>query len=65
MSDIDTLKAEVKKLASQASQAKLDLHDLSEELPIAWETIPDVAKRCFDLYARLDEARKQLKAAGG
>ncbi|KIL99281.1 protein of unknown function DUF683 [Paramagnetospirillum magnetotacticum MS-1] len=65
MSDVDALKAEVKKLNAQATQAKMDLHDLSEELPIGWEKIPDVAAHCHDLYARLTKARAALKAAGG
>jgi hypothetical protein len=65
MSDIDTLKADVKKLNAQATQSKMDLHDLSEELPLGWERIPEVAKRCHELYARLTEARAQLKQAGG
>jgi hypothetical protein len=65
MSDVDTLKAEVRKLNTQATQAKMDLHDLSEELPTNWETIPAVAKRCHDLYAELTAARKRLKDAEG
>ena len=65
MSDVEALKAEVKKLNAQATQSKMDLHDLSEELPINWERIPDVATACHDLYARLTEARAKLKAAGG
>jgi hypothetical protein len=65
MSDIDTLKAEVRKLSTQATQAKMDLHDLSEELPVNWQTIPEVAQRCFDLHAKLTAAREQLKAAAG
>jgi hypothetical protein len=65
MSDVDALKAEVKKLNAQATQAKMDLHDLSEELPIGWEKIPEVAASCHDLYARLTQARAALKAAGG
>jgi len=40
MSDLETLKAEIKKLSAKATQAKMDLHDLSEELPLQWETIP-------------------------
>ncbi len=63
MSDVDTLKAEVKKLNMQAVQAKMDLHDLSEELPIGWERIPEISQRCHDLHARLAAARKALKAA--
>ena len=41
METIETLKAEIKKLSSQAVQAKMDLHDLSEELPANWERIPE------------------------
>ncbi|MBI1209690.1 MAG: hypothetical protein GC191_20705 [Azospirillum sp.] len=65
MSDVDELKAAVKKLNAQATQAKMDLHDLSEDLPLGWERIPEVAERAHDLYARLTEARSRLKAAGG
>ncbi|BAL23118.1 CCE_0567 family metalloprotein [Azoarcus sp. KH32C] len=60
----DELKASVKKLNAQATQAKMDLHDLSEELPIGWERIPEQAQKTFDAYAKLAEARKQLAAAG-
>ncbi len=65
MSDIDTLKADIKKLSTQATQAKMDLHDLSEELPTDWQKIPEVAQRCHDLHARLADARARLRAAGG
>ncbi len=37
MSDVEELKAEIKKLSARAMQAKMDLHDLSEELPINWQ----------------------------
>lgn len=56
--DIDELKARLKKLNAQATQAKMDLHDLSEELPTNWEQILVVAQRCYDLHAALMEARK-------
>ena len=62
MSGADDLKAEVKKLNAQATQAKLDLHDLSEDLPVNWQRIPEVAQRCFDLHAQLDAARQRLKS---
>lgn len=65
MSDVETLKAEVKKLNARATQAKMDLHDLSEELPINWETILDVAQKTFDAYSELTAKRAALKAAGG
>jgi hypothetical protein len=60
MSDIDTLKAELKKLNARATQAKMDLHDLSEELPTNWERIPEVAKLAHEAHAALIGARKRL-----
>jgi len=63
MSDVETLKAEIKKLSSRAISAKMNLHDLSEELPINWETIPAVAQETFIAYRELTEARAKLKQA--
>ncbi|AYH43405.1 CCE_0567 family metalloprotein [Azoarcus sp. DN11] len=60
----DELKALVRKLNAQATQSKMDLHDLSEELPTGWERIPEQAQQTFDAYARLAEARRQLAALG-
>jgi hypothetical protein len=60
--DIDTVKAEVKKLNARATQAKMDLHDLSEELPTNWQRIPEVARIAFDAHAALVEARARLAA---
>jgi len=37
---IESIKAEIKKLNGQATQLKMDLHDLSEDLTIGWEKIP-------------------------
>ena len=65
MSDIDTIKAEVKKMNAQATQLKMDLHDLSEDLPTGWEKIPEIAERTFKAYQQLTEARKKLAALGG
>jgi hypothetical protein len=63
MSDIEALKAEVKKLNAQATQAKMDLHDLSEELPTHWERIMEVAQRAFDAHRALTEARAAARGA--
>ncbi|CAG0997440.1 hypothetical protein ANRL2_03704 [Anaerolineae bacterium] len=65
MSDIDTIKAEVKKLNAQATQLKMDLHDLAEDLPTGWEKIPEVADKAFRAYEQLTAARHKLAAAGG
>ncbi len=38
MNDVETLKAEIKKLSAKSTQAKMDLHDLSEYLSKAAQT---------------------------
>lgn len=63
MADVDNLKAEVKKLNARATQAKMDLHDLSEELPTNWPRILEVAQTAHDAYAALTKARDELAAA--
>jgi hypothetical protein len=65
MSEVEDLKEKVKKLSSRATAKKMDLHDLSEELPGQWETIMTVAQETYDAYRDLTEARAALKAAGG
>lgn len=61
--DADELKARLKKLNARATQAKMDLHDLSEELPTHWEKIMEVAQHCHQAHAALMEARKAAAAA--
>ncbi|WP_075215099.1 CCE_0567 family metalloprotein [Mongoliimonas terrestris] len=62
MSEIEDLKATVKKLSQKATTMKMNLHDLSEELPNDFEKIPAVAKETFEAYAALTQARAKLKA---
>jgi hypothetical protein len=61
MSSVDELKAEIKKLSAKATNMKMNLHDLSEELPINWTTVLTVAQDTYDAYAALEAARKKLK----
>jgi hypothetical protein len=61
MTDVDSLKAEIKKLSAKAIQAKMDLHDLSEELPVNWESIMNVAQKAHDAFAELELKRANLK----
>lgn len=63
MPDEAELKARLKKLNAQATQAKMDLHDLSEELPTNWERIMEVAQRAFDAHRALTEARAAARGA--
>jgi len=64
VADLDQLKAEIKKLSSQAIQAKMDLHDLSEELLIDWQRVPEVAQRAHEIYKELEQKRTLLKTSG-
>jgi hypothetical protein len=63
MSGVDELKAEIKKLSARAMNMKMNLHDLSEELPVNWTTIITVARETHDAYAALETARRKLKEA--
>lgn len=62
MSDIDALKDEIKKLNARATQKKMDLHDLSEELPQNWQSILTVAQETYEAFKILTEKRAALKA---
>ncbi len=60
MENVDELKAKIKKLNQQATALKMDLHDLSEDLPTGWEKIMEVAQKTHSAYESLDAAKKQL-----
>jgi len=61
MSDVETLKAEIRKLSAKAMDAKMNLHDLSEELPINWQQIMIIAQKAYDLFGELEQKRASLK----
>ena len=63
MEDKETLKAEVKKLNARAMEARMALHDLSEELPAGLDTVMDVAQQTVAAFINLEAARKKLAAA--
>lgn len=63
MAELDDLKVQAKKLNAKATQAKMDLHDLSEELPTNWERILEVAQAAHDAHAALMAVRRQLADA--
>ena len=65
METVESLKLEIKKISSQAIQAKMDLHDLSEELPTNWERIPEMAQKTFEIYGKLIAAKQKLAVLGG
>ncbi|MBB93974.1 MAG: hypothetical protein CML68_05120 [Rhodobacteraceae bacterium] len=60
---MEELEKRVKKLSMRATDAKMNLHDLAEELPVDWEKIPEVAQATFEVYKDLTAARRELKAA--
>lgn len=62
MSELERLKADIKKLSAKATRAKMDLHDLSEELPLNWQSIMVVAQRAHEAFAELEKKREDLKA---
>ncbi|MCJ2181945.1 hypothetical protein MTR62_04400 [Novosphingobium sp. 1949] len=60
--DLEAMKAEVKKLSARAMQAKMDLHDLSEELPVGLANVMKVAERVCASYAALEAMKAQMRA---
>lgn len=65
MEDVELLKAQIKKLNARATNLKMNLHDLAEDLPTGWEKIPEVAAQAFEAYKSLMEARSRLAASTG
>ncbi len=63
MSDVETLKAEVRKLTMAAVRLKMNLHDLAEDLPLNWEQIPTVAQQTFEAYRELEARRAALQTS--
>jgi hypothetical protein len=60
---VEELQARVKRLSMRSTTAKMNLHDLSEELPTDWQKIPEVAEETFQVFKELAEARRALKQA--
>ncbi len=64
MDELDALKAQIRKLNAQATNLKMNLHDLAEDLPTGWERIPAVAEQAYEAYKNLTEARSRLAEHG-
>jgi hypothetical protein len=62
--DIEQLKTQIKRLSAQATNLKMNLHDLAEDLPMGWEKIPEVAEQAYQAYKNLTEARSRLTVTG-
>ncbi|MBW8073570.1 MAG: hypothetical protein GJU77_07830 [Ferrovum sp.] len=63
MDEAENMKLVLKKLNAQATASKMDLHDLSEDLPTGWERIMEVAQKTFTAYQNLNEMKNRM--AGG
>ncbi|CDX20838.1 conserved hypothetical protein [Mesorhizobium plurifarium] len=63
MSNLEELQKKVRKLQSRAGTAKMELHDLAEDLPVNWTQIKVVAERTFAVFAELDAAKRDLAAS--
>jgi len=61
----EDLKAQSKKLSARAMNLKMELHDLSEELPLGWEKIPEVAQRAHEAFQQLTALKARIAATGG
>lgn len=62
---LDDLKAQAKKASARAMNLKMELHDLSEELPTNWEKIPAVAARAFEAFETLSALKRRIAQQGG
>ncbi|WFU51703.1 CCE_0567 family metalloprotein [Sinorhizobium terangae] len=62
MSDLEEQRKKVRKLQSRAGAAKMELHDLAEDLPVNWTEIKVIAEKTFDAFAELDAAKRELNA---
>jgi len=62
---LEEIKARAKKLSARAMNLKMELHDLSEELPTNWEKIPEIAQRAHEAFRALAEVRAQVAQLGG
>ncbi|PBB29278.1 MULTISPECIES: CCE_0567 family metalloprotein [Mesorhizobium] len=60
MSELEMKK--LRKLQARARDAKMDLHDLAEDLAVNWTEIEAVARKAFEIFAELDAAKEQLAA---
>lgn len=57
---LEEMQKKVRKLNSRAGNAKMELHDLAEDLPIDWTNIMAVAEKTYKVFAELDAAKKEF-----
>ncbi|MFC0804842.1 CCE_0567 family metalloprotein [Ensifer sp. P24N7] len=60
MSELEQLQQKIRKLQSRAGTAKVELHDLAEDIPLNGTEIKAVAEKTFAVSAELDAAKKDI-----
>ncbi|NEI51814.1 hypothetical protein GR217_29685 [Rhizobium leguminosarum] len=63
MLKLEELKKRVRKLTSCAGIAKMELHDLTEDLPRGWSEVTSVAEKAARAFAALHAAKRELATA--
>ncbi|MHB1756538.1 MAG: CCE_0567 family metalloprotein [Leptospirillum sp.] len=61
--DLKELEGKYRKLARQASETAMELHDLTEELPGAYQRIEEVAKKAILKHQEWAEAKEAFEKA--
>ncbi|WP_391581101.1 CCE_0567 family metalloprotein [Rhizobium laguerreae] len=62
MVKLEELKKRVRKLTSHAGIVKMELRDLTEDLPRGWSEIASVAEKAARAFAALHAAKRELAA---
>ncbi len=65
MTTTDELASRLRKANSRATRLKLDLHDLAEDLPDGWESLPELAARTYEAYRDVQQLTTALSASAG
>ncbi|MGO7186177.1 CCE_0567 family metalloprotein [Rhizobium brockwellii] len=63
MAELEELKKTVRQLTWRAGIAKIDLHDLTDDLPRGWSEITSFAEKAARAFAALAAAKRELAAA--
>jgi hypothetical protein len=61
--DLKELEGRYRKLARQAAETAMELHDLTEELPGAYQRIEEVAQKAMAKHREWAEAKEAFERA--
>jgi hypothetical protein len=61
--EIKEIEARYKKLTRQAAETAMELHDLTEELPGAFERIEEVARKAIEKHKEWAQAKAEYEKA--